>query len=83
MHNSAILEPVFFNQSSHNTVITVCVDADIFGMLKAEIDDFSENAVCVRQTHHTVNNMVRQSVVDPRSVVDIGVGRVGTISENK
>ena len=58
MDDTAVSESVLQYVVLHDMVVLMGVNADVALMVKTEIHDASEDAVCVRGTGNTVNDMI-------------------------
>ena len=76
VNDSAVFEAVLLEQVLHYGVVAEGVDAYVATDAEAVVERSGECAVSVGQACDAVNYIIRQ-VVEPCSVVDFGVGRVG------
>ena len=83
MDNSALAEPVFFEQVAHDVVVSVCINADVAGLRETELKQGIHHAVGRWRACNAVNDVVWERVVQPFAVVDGGVGRVWSGNEGK
>ena len=71
INNPAIFEAMLQQVMLHDVVISVCVNPDIVGNFKTVIHGCGKNAVTVGRTGHTMNHVIGQGGVCPRSLIYI------------
>ena len=71
--DAAVGESVRGNTVLHNVIITVGVYADVGFALKSPVQDASEDAVGIRGTAHSVNDVIRPGIIQPGALVNLGI----------
>ena len=81
--DTAVGEAVFEDVVLHDAVVAVSVDAGVAVAGEGKLHDSVEDAVCFREAGDAVDNVVGQGVVEPLTVVDSAVGRLGRGQEGE